>query len=91
MTGFTVLGARVVVVPLEKTVETPGGIILPDNFIPEPEVCGTVVGIGKLEHASCDVGDKVFFSPHAGFECNVGGKRMLVIPESQILAVLDKE
>lgn len=90
---FRVLGKRVVVRPEErrnltaKQIEL--GLVSPDSYIPEPEVSGVVRQIGPGV-TTVTVGQRVFFSPQAGFEATVGELRVLVIPEEQILAVVEE-
>jgi chaperonin GroES len=73
------LGARVVLLPVEKEQETAGGIIIPDTAKGEKPQQGTVValgkgGIGKDCVNPSDflvVGDKVLFSRYAGDDVKV--------------------
>ena len=88
--SFRVLGPRILIDPVTSKPKMPEGLIAPDNLGFEAEVSGTVVGVGSIK-GEINVGDVVFFSPHAGQECVVEGKRQIIIREEQILAVVEQE
>jgi chaperonin GroES len=89
------LDDRVVVQPLEQDDKTPGGIFLPDTAKEKPQQ-GKVVatGPGKLletgKRAEMNVkkGDVVIFAKYSGTEVEVDGKDLLVMRESDLLAVV---
>ena len=92
------LGNRVVVEPLEKDVETFAGgeLVLPDTAKEKPQQ-GTIlaVGAGRLDEdgeripLEVKVGDRVVYAKYAGTAFKAeGGKEILFLKESDILAVL---
>ncbi len=89
------LGEKVLVKRLEAEDMTAGGIVLPDSAREKPKR-GTVlsVGDGRLldngERQALQVkkGDQVLFSSYAGTEVKVSGEEMIIMDESDILAVL---
>lgn len=90
------LGEKVLVKRMEAEERTAGGIVLPDTAKEKPKR-GTIlsVGDGKLldtgERKPLQVkpGDKVLFTSYAGTEVKVGGDEMLIMDESDVLAILD--
>ena len=89
------LGNRVVVEPLEQEEVTAGGIVLPETAKEKPQK-GKVLSIGpgdrndKGERVPLDVaeGDTVLFAKYAGTEIKVDGKKLLILRESDILAIV---
>ena len=89
------VGDRVVVKPSAKEEVSKGGIIIPDTAKEKPQE-GTViaVGSGKLQDngdrspMELKVGDKVLFAKYGGTEFKFEGDDLLVLRESDILAVL---
>ena len=90
------LGDKVLVKRLEAEQMTAGGIVLPDTAQEKPKR-GTVqaVGEGKLldsgERSKLQVskGDEVIFTSYAGTEVKINGQELLIIDESDILAIVD--
>ena len=90
------LGEKVLVQRLEAEEKTAGGIVLPDTAKEKPKR-GTVVGIGdgrlldtgKRHPLQVRKGDQVLFTSYAGTEVKVEGQEMIIMDESDILAVLD--
>jgi len=89
------LGDRIVVEPLKQEDVTESGIVLPENAKEKP-MKGTVlaVGNGRLEKGQripVDVGagDVVLYNKYAGTEVKYDGKELLIMRESDILAVLE--
>ena len=89
------LGDRVVVEPLKQEDVTESGIVLPDNAKEKP-MKGTVlaVGNGRLEKGQrippeVSVGDVVLYNKYAGTEVKHDSKELLIMRESDILAVLE--
>jgi chaperonin GroES len=89
------LGDKVIVKRLEAEEKTAGGIVLPDTAKEKPKR-GTVqaVGEGRLldsgERSKLQVskGDQVIFSSYAGTEIKINGEELLIIDESEILAIV---
>ena len=90
------LSDRVVIKRCEEEKITPGGIVIPDSAAEKP-VKGEVIAVGKgkildngkLCPLAVNVGDKVLYGKYAGNEVKIGDEQMLVMRESDIMAVLD--
>jgi chaperonin GroES len=90
------LGSRVVIEPLEQEDVTAGGIVLPETAKEKP-IKGTVLSVGpgdrddKGNRIALDVKvkDTVLFAKYAGTEIKVEGKKLLILRESDILAIVD--
>lgn len=89
------LGNRVVVEPVEQEEVTAGGIVLPETAKEKPQK-GTVLSVGPGErdddgkYIPMDVkeGDKVLFAKYAGTEIKVEGNKLLILKESDLLAIV---
>jgi chaperonin GroES len=87
---------RVAVEILEQASKTSGGIIIPDTAKEKP-VEGRVVAVGagtKDESGNrvavdVKVGDKVIFGKWSGTEIEVGGKKLLIMKESDIIGIVE--
>jgi chaperonin GroES len=90
------LGDKVVIKRLEAEEKTLGGIVLPDSAKEKP-LQGRVlsVGDGRLlpdgSRAEPQVGegDRVLFNRYAGTEVVVNEEELLIMDESEILAVVE--
>jgi chaperonin GroES len=90
------LGDKVVVERLQAGDVTAGGIVLPESAKEKPQE-GKVVAIGtgrqtesgEVVPLSVKKGDKIIFSSYAGTEVKVDSKEYLVMPEEDILAVIE--
>jgi chaperonin GroES len=90
------LGSRVVVEPLEQEDITAGGIVLPETAKEKPQR-GKVLSIGpgdrdesgKRIQLDVTVGDTVLFAKYAGTEIKVDGKKILILRESDLLAIVE--
>ena len=91
------LGNRLVVEPLEAEEVTAGGIVLPETAKEKPQK-GIVLSIGpgerddKGKRIEMDVqaGDTVLYAKYAGTEIKVDGKKVLILKESDVLAIIEK-
>lgn len=90
------LGDRVVIEAVEKEETTASGIVLPDTAKEKPQEGKVLaVGSGTLDDdgdripLEVKVGDRVIFSKYAGTEIKYEGKELLIMRESDILAILD--
>jgi len=90
------LGEKVLIQRLEAEERTSGGIVLPDTAKEKPQKGKVLaVGDGKLLDDGAraafqvKVGDTVLFASYGGTEVKVAGEEMLLMDESDILAVLD--
>ena len=89
------LGDKVLVKRTEAEAVTAGGIVLPESAKEKPKR-GRIqaVGDGKLldtgERGKLQVkaGDEVLFTSYAGTEIKVGGEELLIMDESDVLAIL---
>ncbi|HEV7127836.1 MAG TPA: co-chaperone GroES [Ktedonobacterales bacterium] len=92
------VGDRVVVKPANKEEKTSFGIVIPDTAKEKPQEGNVIaVGAGKIldsgERAAMEVkvGDRVLFAKYGGTEFKLDGDDLLVLRESDILAILTKE
>lgn len=89
------LGNRVVIEPIEQEEITSGGIVLPETAKEKPQK-GRVLSIGPGDRDEdgkripMDVaeGDTVLFAKYAGTEIKIEGKKLLILRESDLLAIL---
>ena len=89
------LGNKVVVKRTEADEVTAGGIVLPDSAREKPSQGrvlsvgnGRVLDDGTRSQMQVQEGDRVLFSSYAGTEIEVDGGALLIMNESDILAVL---
>ena len=90
------LGGRVIVEPIEQEEMTPGGIILPETAKEKPQE-GKILAAGPGERnekgeripMELKVGDKVLFAKYSGTDIKMDGKKLLIMRESDILAVVE--
>ena len=90
------LGGRVIVEPTEQEEMTAGGIILPETAKEKPQE-GKILAAGPGERdedgeripMEVQVGDKVLYAKYSGTEVKMDGKKLLILRESDILAVLE--
>ncbi|MCL6432409.1 MAG: co-chaperone GroES [Armatimonadota bacterium] len=92
------LGDRVVVKPLEEEERTKGGIVLPDVAKEKPQH-GEVLAVGpgaltedgRRLPMDVKVGDRVLFAKYAGTEVKIGDEEYLILRQSDILAIVERE
>jgi len=90
------LGNRVVVEPIEQEEMTTGGIYVPESAKEKPQQ-GMVTSVGPGDRDEdgkripMDVakGDKVLFAKYSGTEMKLDGKKLLVLRESDLLAIVE--
>jgi chaperonin GroES len=87
---------RVVVRRIDADTTSKGGIIIPGTAAEKPnegEVVavgpGTVLESGETRALTVAVGDRVLFGKYAPTEITLDGDELLVIRESDILAIID--
>jgi chaperonin GroES len=88
--NVTPLHDRVIVKPAAAEEKTAGGIIIPDTAKEKPQR-GTVVAAGagkKDEPMTVKTGDMVLYGKYAGTEISVDGQDLLIMRESDILAIV---
>jgi chaperonin GroES len=89
------LGNRVVIEPIEQEEITAGGIVLPETAKEKPQR-GKILSVGPGdrdedgERIAMDVkeGDTVLFAKYAGTEIKVNNKKLLILKETDILAII---
>jgi chaperonin GroES len=90
------LGNRLVIEPIEQEEVTSGGIVLPETAKEKPQK-GTVLSVGPGDRDDdgkripMDVkeGDTVLFAKYSGTEIKLDGKKVLILRESDILAIVE--
>lgn len=86
----TPLHDRVIVKPAKAEEKSAGGIIIPDTAKEKPQR-GTVVAAGpgkKDEPVTVKVGDTVLYGKYSGTEIQIEGDDLLIMRESDILAIV---
>ncbi len=89
------LGNRVVVEPIEQEDVTPSGIVLPETAKEKPQK-GKVLSVGpgdrdedgKRIPMDVSEGDVVLFAKYSGTEIKVDGKKLLILRENDLLAIV---
>jgi chaperonin GroES len=82
--------------PIEQEEVTAGGIVLPETAKEKPQQ-GKVLAVGPGardedgDRIAMDVkvGDKVLYAKYGGTEFKMDGKKLLILRESDLLAILD--
>lgn len=90
------LGNRVVIEPIEQEEITAGGIVLPETAKEKPQR-GKVLSVGpgdrdedgKRIPMDVSEGDTVLFAKYAGTEIKLDGKKLLILRETDLLAIVD--
>ncbi len=93
--NLTPLGDRVIIEPIEQEEVTASGLYIPETAKEKPQQ-GNVLAAGEGrrdddgKRVAMDVkaGDKVLFAKYAGTEIKVDGKKLLIMKESDILAIV---
>ena len=91
------LGNRVVLEPVEQEEVTSGGIVLPETAKEKPQK-GKVLSVGPGERdddgkfipMEVKDGDTVLFAKYSGTEIKVEGKKLLIMRESDLLAIVEE-
>ena len=89
------LGERIVVKVSESDLKTASGIVLPDSAKEKPQQgevlaigAGKVLESGQIAPMEIKVGDQVLFAKYSGSEVKVDDQNLLIIRQSDVLAVL---
>ncbi|MCP4082071.1 MAG: co-chaperone GroES [Planctomycetaceae bacterium] len=89
------LGDRLVVKPIEQESTTPSGIVLPESAKEKPQegkILATGPGVlndsGERVAMEIKVDDVVLYAKYAGTEIKIDGDKLLIMRESDILAVV---
>jgi len=94
---FRPLHDRVVVRRVEEETKTAGGIIIPDTAKEKP-MQGEVIAVGpgardeagRIVAPDVKKGDRVLFGKWSGTEVKIDGEDLLILRESDVLAVVGK-
>ncbi|HEV7772146.1 MAG TPA: co-chaperone GroES [Conexibacter sp.] len=90
------LGDRVIVRAIEEEETTASGLVLPDTAKEKPQK-GKVIAVGdgkwdedgdKRVPLDVSKGDEVLYSKYGGTEIKVDGEDLLVLRESDVLAIV---
>lgn len=84
------LADRVLIEPKEAETRTASGLYIPDTAKEKPQQ-GTVIAAGpgkKDEPMEVKVGNSVLYGKYAGTEVTVDDKKLLIVRQSDILAIL---
>ncbi len=96
-TNLRPLADRVIVEPLERDETTAGGILLPETAKEKPQE-GLVIAAGpgrwdeegkKRVPLEVAVNDRVVYAKYSGTEIKLGDKKLLILGEKDILAVIE--
>ena len=90
------LGDRVVVEPQEREERTESGLYIPETAKEKPQQ-GTILAVGEGrrddagERINMDVqqGQTVLYAKYAGTEVKIDGKKLLILKETDILAIVE--
>ncbi|ERI08659.1 chaperonin GroS [Aneurinibacillus aneurinilyticus ATCC 12856] len=89
------LGDRVIIEPIAKEETTASGIVLPETAKEKPQEGKVVaVGNGRIENGErialeVQEGNRVIYSKYAGTEVKYSDKELLIMRESDILAIVE--
>jgi chaperonin GroES len=90
------LGSRLVVEPIEQEDVTASGIVLPETAKEKPQkgkVLSTGPGDrdeeGKRIPMDVKAGDTVLFAKYSGTEIKMDQKKLLILKESDVLAIVE--
>ena len=90
------LGDRIIIEPYEEDdSKSSGGIIIPDSSKEKP-LEGEVVSVGNgrsdnkgnVTPLTLKKGDKILFSKYGGNELSVGGEDLMIMEETDVLAII---
>lgn len=96
-TNLKPLGDRLVVEPMEQEETTASGLVLPETAKEKPQQ-GSVLATGpgrrdddgdRIE-MDVTVGDTVLYAKYAGTEVKIDGKKLLILKETDVLAIIEK-
>src|SRR5215813_733974 len=90
------LGDRVIIEPIEQEEVTASGLYIPETAKEKPQQ-GNVLAAGegrrdddgKRVPMDVKAGDKVLFAKYAGTEIKIDGKKLLIMKESDLLAIVN--
>ena len=90
------LGDRIVVIVIEDTEQTSGGIFIPDSAKEKPQKGEVVaIGLGKMndkgerEPMDVKVGDTILYAKYAGTDVKMDGTEYKILSIKDALAVIE--
>jgi chaperonin GroES len=91
------LSDRVLVKPMAKDEITKSGIVIPDTVEKERPERGEIIAAGpgkinkdgSIQAMSVKIGDKIMFKKYGPDEVKIDGQDLLILEESDIIAVLE--
>jgi len=95
---FRPLHDRLVVRRIEAEEKTAGGVIIPDTAKEKPQE-GEVLAVGpgsrnekgEIVPLEVKVGDRILFGKWSGTEIRLEGEDLLIMKESDVLGIIEKE
>ena len=85
------LGKRILAQKVEvEERKSPGGIVLPDNVKNEKVVRAKVLEIGTDEKFEVKVGDMILVGSYSGTEIERGEDKLILVKETDVLAVVEE-
>ena len=85
---------RIIIERIDEGEQKVGGIIIPDTAKEKPQQ-GEIVAVGpgrfdegKRVPMDVKVGDKVLYGKYSGTEVTIDGEQLLILRESDVLAVI---
>jgi chaperonin GroES len=95
---FRPLHDRIVIKRVEAEAKTASGIIIPDTAKEKPQEGEVIsVGPGGRDETGARIpidlkaGDRVLFGKWSGTEVKIDGDEYLIMPESDVMGVIDKD
>jgi chaperonin GroES len=90
------LGDRVVIEPVEREERTESGLFIPETAKEKPQQ-GKVLAVGagrrddegKRIPMDVEAGQTVLFAKYSGTEVKIDGKKLLIMKEADILAIIE--
>ena len=90
------LGSRLVVEPIEQEDVTASGIVLPETAKEKPQRANVLAAgpgdrddTGNRVAMDVKVGDVVLFAKYSGTEIKMDDKKLLILKESDVLAIVE--
>ena len=89
------LADRLVVEPKEREQTTASGLVLPETAAEKPQE-GEVIAVGpgrrdedgNRVEMDVEIGNRVLYAKYGGTEVKVDGKKLLILKESDVLAII---
>ena len=90
------LGSRVLIQALEQESKTASGLLLPETAKEKPQE-GEVIAVGpgrrdddgKRIKMDVEVGNVVLYAKYGGTEVKIDDKKLLILKETDVLAILE--